>query len=263
MPVAPRRLPARALPVACAALLAVGAAGCDAEPGFPTETARPTLSNVEITPTRDSLVTDAPTATIPLQVRAELGGEGRMGVRVLVRYEETDSLAAAAAVEAEAGALQVDVPLTLPRGATGDYRVQVATEGADGRAGDQAAAVLHFDAASLGPPVVTDVSFPSTITRPTSGSTSTPLVVTVTDPDGRANVAVVALVDPETGGVIGRLYDGGRAGGASDAVAGDGRYSAGLQVFSDTEPGTYVLDVVAIDRAETVSAPVSFTFTIQ
>ena len=258
MPVALRRL-AFVLPLV--AVLAV--AGCDAEPGFPPETVRPTLSNVEITPTGDSLASSAPTATIPLTVRADLGGEGTMEVLVLVRYQETDSLTAEAVLRTEPGPIQIDVPLTLPRGATGDYRIEVATEGADGRAGDQAAAVLHFDAASLGPPAIADVSFPASVARPSTGSRSTPLVVTVTDPDGIANVAVVALVDPASGAVIGRLYDLGRANGGTDQTAGDGRFSGGLQIFADTEPGTYELGVLAVDRAEETSDVATFTFTVQ
>ncbi len=258
MPVALRPL---ALVLPLAALCAL--AGCDAEPGFPTQSTPPTLADVQITPSRDSLATDAPTATVPLTVRADLGGEGTMRVRVLVRYEETDSLTASATLQAEPGPVQVDVPLALPRGATGDYRVEVSTEGADGRPGDQAAAVFHFDAASLGPPAIVDVSFPSTVARPASGSRSTPLVVTVTDPDGIANVAVVALTDPASGAVIGRLYDLGRANGGTDERAGDGRFSGGLQIFADTEPGTYELGIVAVDRSEATSAPATFTFTVQ
>ncbi len=258
MPVALRPL-ALALPL----VAALAVAGCDAEPGFPTETARPTLANVEITPTADSLATDAPTATIPLSVRADLGGEGTMKVLVLVRYQETDSLTASATLQATPGQVRLDVLLTLPRGATGDYRVEVLTEGADRRTGDRAAAVFHFDAASLGPPTITDVTFPATVSRPTTGSRSTPLVVTVDDPDGIANVAVVALVDPTSGAVLGRLYDLGRAGGATDQQAGDGRFSGGLQVFTDTEQGTYELGVLAVDRAEETSDVATFTFTVQ
>lgn len=253
MPVALRHA-ARVLSLA----LLGAAAGCDAEPGLPTEVARPVLTDVRITPTEDSLATDAPTATVPLRVEADLAGEGAIEVRVLVRYAETDSLTAEARAETAPGPVALDVPLVLPRGATGDYEVQVSTEGADGRAGDQAAAVFRFAAASLGPPVVTNVSAPST-SRPTTGVARLPIVVTVSDPDGLENVAFVALAVPEVG-VIGRLFDTGRD---SDDVDGDGRYSGSLQVFPDTERGTFELDAVAVDRAGEVSAPYRFTVTIR
>lgn len=253
MPVAPRH----AVRVLSLALLGV-AAGCDAEPGLPAEGTRPAITGVRITPTQDSLATDAPTTSIPLRVEADLAGEGAIEVRVLVRYAETDSLTAEALAEAAPGPVVLDVPLVLPRGATGDYEVLVTTEGADGRAGDQAAAVFRFAAASLGPPVVTAVTAPPT-SRPTSGVARLPIVVTVSDPDGLENVAFVALAIPEVG-VIGRLFDTGED---SDAADGDGRYSGAIQVFPDTEPGTFVLDAVAVDRAGGVSAPYRFPVTIR
>ena len=244
-------------------LAALALAACDAEPGLPAESARPTLADVGIAPTQDSLETDAATARIPLTVAATLGGEGPAVVRVLVRYQETDSLVTSARADVAPGPLALDVPLVLPRGATGDYAVEVVTEGPDGRPGDRAAAVFHFDAASLGPPVVEDVSFPATVTRPAQGSTSATLVVTVSDPDGRENVPVVALLDPESGAVIGRLFDGGRAGGAADETAGDGRFSGALQIFADTPAGTFTLEVIAVDRSEAVSEPVAFSFEVR
>ena len=255
MPVALRR------PLWALSLLAVLAA-CDAAPGFPAEATLPTLEDVRVAPTEDSLATDAPTATVPLTVEAEVGGEGPVTVRVLVRYAETDTLVAEATVEAEPGPVRVEAPFTVPRGATGDYRVTVATEGPDGRAGDGAAAVVQFRAASLGPPVVADVEIDSPITRGTRTITE-PVVATVTDPDGVANVAVVALVDPETGVVIGRLFDRGRADNGTDQTAGDGRFTAGLRISPDFPAGTYTLAVVALDRAGEQSEARPFTFTVQ
>lgn len=263
MPVALRR---RLAPVLLLALAAAGVAslvGCDAEPGFPAEVARPALTDVRITPTEDSLATDALTATIPLVVEAEVHGEGTVRVRALVRYAETDSLAAVAVTEVAPGPIRLDVPLTISRGAVGDYRVQVVTEGTDGRSGDGAAAVFRFAAASLGPPVVTAVEIASPIDRPTTGSRTTPIVAAVTDPDGLANVVVVALADPESGGVIGRLYDEGPSNRSTDRTAGDGRFTAGLRIFPDTPAGTYTLVVVAVDRAGGTSDPFPFTFTVR
>jgi hypothetical protein len=246
-------------PLAAAAALAA----CDAAPGFPAEAERPTLAAVQIAPAEDSLETGAPTATIPLTVEAEVGGAMPVEVRVLVRYAEADSLVAEATVEVEApGAVRVEAPFTVSRGATGDYRVQVVTEGPDGRTGDGAAAVVQFAAASLGPPTVTSVEIASPITR-TSGTVREPIVATVTDPDGVPNVAVVALIDPETGGIIGRLFDRGDADGGSDEAAGDGQFTAELQIFSDTPLGTYTLAVVAVDRAGEQSDVFPFTFTVE
>lgn len=244
------------------ALAAVALAGCDAAPGFAEEVRPPVFSEVAVTPAAFALDTDAARATVPLAVAGTLDAEGPVEVRVLVRYAETDSLVAQTVAEVEGpGPFRVEAPFVLPRGATGEYSVRVTTEGADGRAGDQAAAVLRFAAANLGPPTVT-VNAPAPVARPSGTATvRVPLVATVSDPDGRENVlAVVALV-PDGGGVIDRLFDDGPPG--TDVTADDGRYSAAVVVDSSFEPGTYALEIVAVDRAGAESAPALYTFTVR
>ena len=253
MPVALR--PAVALLAVCSAL-----AACDSEPGFADVVRPPVLSAVAVTPASARLDTDAPTADVPLAVSGTLDAEGATRVRVLVRWAETDSLVAEVAEEvAQPGPFRVEVPLVVPRGAVGDYSVRVSTEGADRRPGDQAAAVFRFQAASLGPPAVS-VGAPDAVDRPTGTATRTvPIEATVSDPDGRAHIAIVALQEPG-GGVIGRLFDGGQG---SDDRAGDGVYSAGIVIDAGFEPGTYELEVVAVDRAGETSAPAPFSFTVR
>ena len=256
MPVALR--PAVALPALLA--LATLVVGCDAAPGFADAVRQPTLAEVSISPLAVSLDTDAPTAAVPLTVSGTVDADAPVEVRVLVRWAETDSLVADVEQEVSPGAFSVEAPVVIPRGALGDYSVRISTEAADGRAGDQASAVLRFAAASLGPPTVT-VAAPGPVTRPTGTATETAdVVATVSDPDGRANIAFVVLQLPEGGGVIGRLFDGGEG---SDDQAGDGRYSAGLVIDADFEPGGYALEVVAVDRAGEASAPAPFTLTVR
>ena len=255
MPVARRGRPAL---LSLAVLVALGA--CDTEPGLPSEAARPVFETVRVTPVRDSLATAAPTATVPLAVEGVVGGEGPITVRVLVRYQETDSLAAEASAEVAPGQFRVEAPLVLPRGATGAYAVSVSAEGPDGQPGDRAAAVFRFAAASLGPPSVT-VNEPATVPRPSGDDVAqVPIRATVTDPDGRANVLAVLARDPETEATIGRLFDDGEG---NDETAGDGVYSAAVSVTSAFEPGEYTFEVVALDRAETFSEPATFTFRVQ
>ncbi|MDT0632108.1 choice-of-anchor X domain-containing protein [Rubrivirga sp. S365] len=259
MPVARRGRPAPVL-LTVAALLGAALAACDAAPGIPGESARPVIEDVRVTPLRDSLASSAPTAEVPLVVETEVGGAGPITVRVRVRYAETDSLAGQAEVEVEPGPVRVEVPLALPRGATGAYDVVVTTEGPDGRLGDEARAVFRFAATNLGPPVVA-VNPPLPRPLPTGQDTvQVPIVAAVSDPDGIANVALVIVRDPESGRFIGRLLDDGEG---KDEVAGDGVYSAAIEVGSGFPPGTYALEVVAVDRAEAVSEPARFTFTIQ
>ena len=239
-------------------------AACDSEPGLLPEAARPTIESVRVTPVRDSLATAAPTAEIPLAVEAELGGEGPITVRVLVRYAETDSVVAEAVAVAEPGPVRVEAPLALPRGATGDYEVDVTTEGPGGRLGDRAAAVFRFAAASLGPPSVT-VEAPATVTAGADGAAEFTVTVAVSDPDGLANVVAVGLREAESEGIALRLFDRGstQQRPSADEVAGDGRYTETVRL-GGLQPGTGVaLEAVAVDRAGTVSEPAPFTITVQ
>ena len=253
----------RAVLLSAALVAALAFAACDAAPGLPDEVRRPSVAAFTLTPETDSLRTDAATAVVPLVLDVTLVGDGAIGVRALVRYAETDTLVADTLVRAAPGPVRIELPVTLPRGATGDYAVTLTTEGADGRTGDGASAVFRFRAASLGPPVVTDVETAATVTRPTGNrATPFPVVAVVADPDGLANVAAVLLTDP-SGAVLGQLFDEGDEGRSDDAVADDGRYSAALQIPRDAEVGVYEFAVVAVDRAGGQSAPAPFTFEVR
>lgn len=247
--------PLRPALAACAVLIALALPACDSAPGLAETAPLPRLSGLEVAPTAFSFDSDAATAEVPLVVRATVDAPAT--VRALVRFAEADTLAADAEVETTGGAVELQLPLLLPRGATGDYQVTVVTEAADGRAGDRAAAVFTFQAASLGPPVVTAVDAPATVAP--GGTLS--VVASVSDPDGLANVALVLLQD-EAGGLVAQLFDAG-SGRSDDDEAGDGRYSETLRLGEDAQPGTIALQVVAFDRAGTASEPAPFTVTIQ
>lgn len=250
--------------LALSLLFALGAtwSGCDTAPGPPEYTARPALTAVSISPTEDSLATSAAVASVPLVISGDLAGDGSIRVRTLVRYAETDTLVADFSSNAGPGRFEQQIPLSLPRGATGAYQITVSTEGADGRAGDEASAVFHFKAASLGPPSLT-VAAASSVTRVAGREVRFPIVATVTDPDGRANIAAVYLQFPDGGGFIGQLFDEGATTRSTDQRANDGRYTAELRIGPNFAVGSYTLEVIAVDRAGMESAPVPFTFTVQ
>ena len=264
-----RPFAARAAARVAALLVACGVAACDSAPGLPAVGVRPAVTAFAVSPSRDSLATDAPVARVPLTVDATIAGEGTVAVRVLVRYAEAsrassvDSLVADTLVRVDPGALRLTLPLVLPRGATGDYAVALTTAGADGRTGGGAQGVFRFRAASLGPPVVSGVTAPASVTRTPPGSAPFLISALVSDPDGLANVATVVLAD-EAGGILLELFDEGRTGRSrDDAVAGDGRYTVTIAIPPGFEPGPYTLAVVAIDRAGTQSAPAPFTFEVR
>ena len=254
MPVAFRGLPV---------LLLVALAACDAEPGLPADSARPVLESVRVTPVRDSLATAAATAAVPLAVEGVLGGAERAVVRVLVRYQETDSLVAEVEADVAAGPFRVEAPLTLPRGATGAYEVDVTTEGPGGRLGDRASAVLQFAASSLGPPTVR-VDAPGAAEINARGVATLVVSAVVSDPDGLANVVAVGLRQAGTEGIGFRLFDRGRTVNreSADAVAGDGRYTEEVAI-GGAEPGELELEIIAVDRAGLVSEPAPFAVTLQ
>ncbi len=251
-------------------LFAAALAACDDAPGLPAEVQRPSVTAFALTPLTDSLATNAPTASIPLAIEATLAGEGRIVVRAVVRYGETvstrDSLVTEVRVEAQPGPVRIDLPITLPRGATGEYAVTLLTEGADGRTGDGASGVFRFRAASLGPPAVANVTAPATVARPANGDARpTPFRITadVSDPDGLVNVAAVVVTD-ENGAVVQELFDEGQTGRSrDDERPGDGRYTVTLGIPFAFQPGTYTLAIVALDRAGTQSAPAPFTFEVR
>ncbi|HEX8299523.1 MAG TPA: hypothetical protein VF594_10235 [Rubricoccaceae bacterium] len=256
------------LPIAALAALLLVAA-CDSAPGLPDEGVRPSVTAFALSPAQDSLETTALTATVPLAIEATLAGEGRISVRVLVRYSGTprvqnvDSLVADTLVTVEPGPVRIALPLALPRGATGDYAVSLSTSGVDGRTGGGASGVFRFRAASLGPPSVSGVTAGASVTRPQNGSAPFPISAIVSDPDGLANIAAVVLTD-ESGAVIVELFDEGRTGrSTADATAGDGRYTVSIGIPAAFEPGSYTLAVVALDRAGTQSAPAPFTFEVR
>jgi hypothetical protein len=233
---------------------------CDAAPGLPDEAARPRLGSVSISPAEDSLATSAAFADIPLVLDGVLAADAPVTLRALVRYTDTDTLVAELTREVPAGAFQLSVPLRVPRGAIGSYAVSLHTESASGVAGDEAAAVFTFKASSLGGPLVSNVSVPASVTRGATRAVSVPIVATVTDPDGLANLATVLLLTD--GAALGRLFDEGRTSRSTDERAGDGRYTAALSIPPGLAPGTYGFEVEAVDRSGLrTSAP--FTLTVQ
>ena len=254
---------ARALLGALAFGAAATLAACDSAPGLPSADARPSVTAFALTPSSDSLGTDARTASVPLQLALTVAGTGPVRVRATVRYSGTDTLVTQTTVSVDPGERVVDLPVVIPRGAIGDYAVTVATEGPDRRPGDGASAVFRFRASSLGPPVVGEIAAAATVRRPANANaprTRLPLVVAASDPDGRENLAVVVLEQPGVG-IIGQLSDRGRSFG--DATAGDGRYSGELLIPFDFPPDVYTLNAIAVDRAGRQSDPVPFTFTVE
>lgn len=240
-------------------LLAVVAvvAGCDTAPGADEAIGDPvSITGFSLTPLSDSLETNAAVAEIPLTLQATTGGGGAARLLYTVRYRATDSLVTQGEMTGNGGQYNATPTLRLPRGAVGEYAVTVASEGADGSAGDRASSLFLFDATNLGAPEVASVDAPSSVSRGSDFSISAPMV----DPDGRENIARVALLSEE--GVLGLLRDDGQS-QSGDATAGDGTFTIALSVPSEAEAGSIPLGVFAIDRFGVSSDTTTFTVSIQ
>jgi hypothetical protein len=252
-----------ALVVAALATLAA----CDTAPGAPAVLPEPpALAGFAVSPDTFFLAGGAAEAAIPLVLSGAVTspGGGPVTVRYLARRQGDDTLAVEGAVAvAAAGAFQAADTLRLPRGASGLYLVEAVAEGADGRAGGRAAALVRFAIEPLGPPVIGEVTLtPPTVTPPATGSADVRVVATVTDPDGRANLGYVAL-QPAGGGPQLPLSDGGPVSQSGDATAEDGRYTVTLEIGAGAEPGQYPFEVVARDREGLVATPFPVTITVE
>ena len=123
--------------------------------------------------------------------------------------------------------------------------------------------LMRFSAESLGPPVIDDVEFPATVTRPADGQPPVPIpiIATVSDPDGPSNVSAVRIA-AENGASFDMRDDGGAGSNSGDETAGDGRYTVTFQIESTNKPGDAPFTIQAEDRSGQESDPVDITITI-
>ena len=237
-------------------------AGCDDTPGVSDPFGTPpTIASFDLTP--DEIIDTSGSETVTLAPVLSLtlrDGEAPVTVRALIRDLDGGDLLAELEETATGGTIDLRPTFDVPRGAIGRYPVTVTTEDASGRIGDRATAVIVFSSESRGGPTVTGTAAsPDPIPRPASGSATVTLVADATDPDGIANLAYLDLrtVDGET---LFRMRDDGDG---VDGTAGDGRYALGLSINSGTPTGTFLFNVVAVDRTGVESTPAEITFTVQ
>ena len=115
-------------------------------------------------------------------------------------------------------------------------------------------------AASGREPVIEEVIAPERVERPSTGATPITLVAVVSDPDGLANVSRVRFWNVEAPSATFGLRDDGQGG---DEVAGDGRYTATVQIESTNRPGPTTLAFQATDRGGLESQIVEKTITVE
>jgi len=158
------------------------------------------------------------------------------------------------------GRINVDIDLAIPVGETGIYTVKVFASDALGQLGNQTTGSLEVTASS-DPPVIESIDIPAVIVRPGPGENpiQVPIIVTVSDPDGLANILRVEMLVNGAGPLL--LCDDGSAGTCNanfppsgDVTADDGKFTITIQLDSTNLPGQNTFEFKAIDRSGLESA---------
>lgn len=269
----------------CAALLGAGllAAGCDSGPGPEAPDARPPeVSAFDFSPRTvllDALPPDQQagdrvpvTLTISAEARDLDGDLAQVSYVVQAPFAGADPVAAGDLPPTGGNGFGATITVELDKSVVGNYTVLVYGVDEAGHLSNQVRGLLAFVATGA-PPVIEAVDLPERVTRPAPGADPVriPIVATVTDPDGPANIARVEMqVLPSGGGAPLLLCDDGGQGtcnqgfaGSGDETAGDGRYTITLQVEAANAPGTTTFQFQAFDRAGLSSEPVVRTITIE
>ena len=247
-------------------------AACDAAPGLPaTEGAPPVLSDLAFTPDRVDVASlgepqSAETANVPFALEVtgrDPDGAAALQVSYLVRSPvpgaEPLYTGTLQAVPGEAGRYRDSTTLQIPVAEVGVYTIRVLAVDADGLASNQAIGSLLL-AAGGRPPVIEDVVVPERITRPGEGTTTLTLAAVVSDPDGLANLSSVAFWNVNSPANTFPLNDRGAGG---DETAGDGRYTATVQIASTNPSGPTTLVFQARDRSGLESETVEATIIVE
>ncbi len=148
----------------------------------------------------------------------------------------------------------------LAQGETGNYTLEVYGFDDDGTLSNRVLGTFTL-LNEQDPPVITAIEAPATVTRPASGTVSFTLIATVEDPQGVSNVTNVLAWNVLNPQATFALFDDGSGGG--DEVAGDGRFTATVQIGSDNAPGVNTLAFQAVDRGGLQSEVVTVDITIE
>jgi hypothetical protein len=251
---------------------------CDTAPGPSDPDAHPpVVSDLSYAPQAvlvdqlppSQIVNGAAQVSLSLQVSVRDEDGDLAAVQFVVQPPGLDSTPVAAGdLQAQGGSVYTaTVPLSLPIAAVGNYTVVVYATDATGQLGNEVLGTLSL-VASGGPPVIEQVEMPDRVQRPAPGQPPVliPIIATVSDPDGLANIARVAFT-PQGGTAIQLCDDGpevacGGVSDSGDAVAGDGRFTITVQLENTNAPGVRTFDFQATDRTGLTSNVVMRTITV-
>ncbi len=252
-------------------LLIIVLASCDALPEETDTFSRPpTLSNLSYTPRELDLGTADPNIIV--------GGNANVAFSVSVDAEDPDGsveqvnfilrsptigsepLANVEMTASGSGQYTVSHTQQLPEGETGDYTIELYAVDNTGTLSNRVLGTFTLLNVQ-DPPVIESVEAPTTVQRPAEGTTSFQLIATVSDPQGIANISTVLAWNVIAPQATFALFDDGV--GGEDEVAGDGRYTATVQISSTNGAGVNTLAFQATDRAGLRSEVVTVDITIE
>ena len=249
--------------------LALFLAACDATPGLPeTEGAPPVLSDLTFTPDRLDVATlgGEPTADVPLTLEVTVRDpDGAASLQV--SYVVSSPIAGAEplqtgtlqATREGGGRYRASTTLRISAAEVGVYTIRVLAVDEAGLTSNQVIGSLLLTADGR-PPVIDEVIVPERIQRPSEGTTTLTLAAVVSDPDGLANLSSVVFWNVNSPANTFPLRDDGEGG---DETAGDGRYTATVQIASTNPPGPTTLAFQARDRGGLESEIVEATVTVE
>ena len=242
--------------------------GCDSAPGIGDLIANPpTLSDFSFSPLAFEHTGSSDTAQIPLQLGVTVANPAGGGLTVdyFVRRQFNNELVAQGTLSGAAGGGRYtgEETVSVPRGEIGMYVITVTVVDDRGNVGNIVTGLLRFASENLGTPVIEDVEFPPTVTRPAEDEPPVlvPVIATVSDPDGLGNITSVFT---STGGTDFEMLDDGGLGSISgDEIAGDGRYTVTFQIKSMNSGNDLDLTLQAIDAFGSESEVVAITIIVE
>lgn len=236
-----------------AVFVALILSACDSGPGTTSAEAEPpVVSDFSFNPQEIGTgLGDEEIVTFPLTMRVAVDPRGTEldEVAFLVRAPSVgaEPVAEGQLDPADGSFFEGTVEISIPRGEIGLYTVIVYAVGAGGSLSNDVRGNLRVFGEGE-PPVIENVAAPDTLQRPAPGEDNAllPLVVTVSDPDGLANVNRVEFWNASAPASRFDMFDDGEGG---DETAGDGQYTRVVEITSSNEPGTTTIRFQATDRA--------------
>lgn len=139
----------------------------------------------------------------------------------------------------------------LSRTSVGDFQVVVTPFDVFGQSGGDARQTIRIRDSRASAPTLLSVDSPDTVRIPETGTRLIQITARATHPNGVTFVREVVAVRTDNRAITFQLLDDGDRNGLSgDQVAGDGVFTATLQVPSTNTPATRTFEYQAIDRAE-------------